>query len=132
MTPQPERTRGAALISRERGRQIIEKLWTPEHDDRHDRGEMVMAAAAYASPFALYVRSNHSGTLGVTFHDIWPHDWDYKGTERADGRGLDRNSVPAHAVGDRIRELAKAGALIAAEIDRLERTRADVRIESAP
>lgn len=37
-------------IASERRRQIHEKGWTPEHDDTHDKGELVRAAICYADP----------------------------------------------------------------------------------
>lgn len=98
---------GAELIAAERQRQIETEGWTPEHDDIHDLDELAIAAACYALP-QVY----REGYLGI--HDpeyggdgsprIWPWDGYWK-------------PVPD----DRIRELAKAGALIAAEIDRLGR-----------
>ena len=38
---------GIELISAERERQITQEGWTPEHDDRHDIGELCSAANAY-------------------------------------------------------------------------------------
>jgi hypothetical protein len=87
---------GAERIVAERQRQVSEEGWTPEHDDQHDLGELARAAACYATPRLL------GGSLP-------PQDWPWavkwwKPTPN-----------------DRIRELEKAGALIAAEIDRLLR-----------
>jgi hypothetical protein len=94
---------GVELIAAERHRQISEEGWTPEHDARHTRGELARAGAVYAMP-----------ANGSWKADNWPfepesikHDW-----RSADGR---------------IRELARAGALIAAEIDRLHRRTSDDR-----
>lgn len=85
---------GAALIAAERERQIAEEGWTPEHDDGHDESELAIAAACYAVP--EYMRTSH--------HLRWPWDGYWKPTPD-----------------DRERELVKAGALIAADIDRLQR-----------
>ena len=87
---------GVLAITRERKRQIAEGF-DADHDDGHIRGEMVFAAASYL------VRN--------AFHDktppgYWP--WD------------DSQWKPEK---DRIAELKKAGALIAAEIDRINRVR---------
>jgi hypothetical protein len=91
------------LIAEERNRQIESEKWSPEHDDTHDRNELALAAAAYAIP-TNYVGRNHEYK---TFHagHVWPFDdcW----FKRDDN--------------DRIRELVKAGALITAEIERLQR-----------
>jgi len=91
---------GAELIATERQRQVDEEGWTAEHDDQHSRGELAKAGAVYAMP------SNGSWKAAN-----WPfepdsinHDWN-----TAEGR---------------IRELVRAGALIAAEIDRLRRREA--------
>lgn len=113
---------GVDLIARERARQI--KRWPTAHDAEHDAGELVRAAAAYASPIALYVHAvEQSPRAGSPYHgflDIWPNDWEFKGTEKMNDHGLspfDRPKVDRDA---RVAELAKAGALIAAEIDRLQ------------
>lgn len=90
---------GAELIAAERARQVSGERWLPEHDDTHHRdGELAKAAACYALPPRLLARQ------GV-FPAFWP--WEHK----------DWKPTPD----DRIRELTKAGALIAAEIDRLLR-----------
>lgn len=90
-----------ALIAAERQRQVEAEGWTPEHDDGHQDGEIALAAACYAIP---------DRELGVDFLSrLWPWGWDgWKPTPD-----------------DRIRELVKAGALITAEIDRLQRAGAD-------
>lgn len=88
---------GIEEIANERKRQIEVEGWTPEHDDEHICGELAHAAACYAYPNRIK-RLDYVG---------WPEDWSldwYKPTPE-----------------NRIKELAKAGALIAAEIDRLKR-----------
>lgn len=98
---------GAELIARERERQIVEERWTKEHDDQHRQDELALAAACYALP--EYARSLDSGGGGMRVsinvrHLLWPFS-----------RSWWKPSS------DRINELTKAGALIAAEIDRLQR-----------
>ena len=89
---------GAELIAAERERQVSEEGWTPGHDDEHDGGELEQAAACYLRP------GNSFYTPGVPPPE-WPFEAEaWKPTERE----------PA-------RDLVKAGALIAAEIDRLQR-----------
>lgn len=88
---------GIELIAEERKRQVTKERWTPEHDDEHDSGEIAMAAAAYAWHAG---GASLNGVYGV---NLWPWDascWKPK---------------------DPIRDLVRAGALIAAEIDRLQR-----------
>lgn len=84
----------ASDVLAERTRQISAEGWTPAHDDAHFDGAIARAAASYALSSAGYPH------LGM---DVWPwsHDW-WK---------------PA----DRRRDLVKAGALILAEIERLDR-----------
>lgn len=89
---------GIELIAAERQRQLSVEGWTPEHDDKHVGGVMAQAAALYAIPYGVRVG-------GWFFERLWP--WDAKWYKPR--------------AGNRIRELEKAGALIAAEIDRLLR-----------
>lgn len=87
---------GSTLIAIERRRQVESEKWSALHDDFHDRDELARAAACYAMP-ARFRRTRRNGLWG--FEGGW-----WKPTPK-----------------DRIRELVKAGALIAAEIDRLQR-----------
>jgi hypothetical protein len=92
-----ERADGVGLIAAERRRQITQEGYFASHDDREDhaRGELARAAAMYALP----PEYRYTDVLGA----MWPRHWQFKPTE------------------DRMRELTKAGALIAAEIDRIAR-----------
>ena len=83
---------GAELITIERQRQIDVEGWTPEHDDKYDHGEMWLAASCYMALDDFEKAP-----------ELWPWSkswWKPK---------------------DRINNLVRAGALIAAEIDRLRR-----------
>lgn len=93
---------GVQLITAERKRQVTEKGYTPEHDAEHSRGELARAAVAYAIP-------NRSADEAVRF---WPAGWPKTPV-------VNHNVHNPRGREKRIRELAKAGALIAAEIDRL-------------
>lgn len=84
-------SKGVELIAAERRRQIEEEGWTPQHDERHSNGELALAAAAYVVP-------DHLADIR-TYLWPWEPEW-YKPK-------------------DRLSDLIKAGALIAAEIDRL-------------
>lgn len=102
---------GIEVIAAERNRQVEAEGWTPEHDAEHTDEQLAAAAACYAVPTHLRpfpVRQD--GQTPV----IWP--WSPKWWKP----------------GDRIRELAKAGALIAAEIDRLQRVQPNTQIQRAP
>ncbi len=92
---------GAELITAERKRRIEEEGCSAEHDDAYTNGEMALAARCYALP------SETKALRGRLPTDIpiygWPwayEDWKPK---------------------DQITDLVRAGALLAAEIDRLER-----------
>lgn len=99
---------GVQLIEAERNRQIYMEGWTKEHDANHDRGELALAAAAYSLPsdiIEIGEDESYVEMFQVRFSRIklWPFEnkWWRPNPE------------------NRIRELVKAGALIAAEIDRL-------------
>jgi len=112
-------TPGAALITIERSRQITEEGWTPEHDDEHDDGQMALAAACFASPILLFERNDRFANQTV-YQDPFPWDscWDKRYTY--DGGNVIQ-APETRNTKDRIDLLTKAGALIAAEIDRLQR-----------
>jgi hypothetical protein len=94
---------GIELIAAERKRQIEEEGFTAEHDEQHREQELSLAAACYALPYEI--RHDTIGYYGWSklLSKLWPwhEDW-YKPYRE-----------------NRINELKKAGALIAAEIDRL-------------
>ena len=94
---------GIDLIMTERIRQIEQEGWTPEHDDEHDAGELAAAGAAYAMNAADQLHPYSQGDGCNEQPPCWPWDdewWKPK---------------------DPLRDLVRAGALIAAEIDRLQR-----------
>lgn len=106
---------GIEWIARERKRQTDKLDWSPEHDDRHDSGELALVAALYASPERLYAK--HEYAAGLRFEDPFPNDW-------GDARPHNGNVLKDATDEEAIRLLKKAGALIAAEIDRLLRKKA--------
>lgn len=118
---------GIELIAAERKRQITEKGYTPDHDDQHAGGELALVAALLASPELLYKQTSSGGRTGFT--DPWPESWERRWDQRP---YYDKNGRPNHDVNfgtrERVQQLQKAGALIAAEIDRLLRIQANVAI----
>lgn len=94
---------GIELIAVERQRQVDDEGWSAEHDADHDCGELAMAAVCYAAVKRVYKCIMIDGRW--KYVDPWPFkpQWDKRHKD------------------DRIRHLVKAGALIAAEIDRLKR-----------
>jgi hypothetical protein len=99
---------GVELIAAERERHATAEGWTPEHDDGHAAGELAYAACAYAYPNAMVAAV---GGDAFSRERFWPFSEPFNGTD----------SPRTAMEGARVRELAKAGALIAAEIDRLHR-----------
>lgn len=94
---------GASLIQDERLRQINVEGWTADHDDQHVNSSLVEAALSYATAAVAQVDGLHSDWW-TNASRKWPWgDTAWKPSE------------------DPIRNLAKAGALLAAEIDRLQR-----------
>jgi len=102
---------GVELIAAERERQVSQEGWTEEHDDDHGDGQMANAAACYAmtqkipSVVGIIPGTTRSPEQRVRMPKLWP--WEAECWK----------PCPT----DRVRELVKAGALIAAEIDRLQR-----------
>ena len=96
---------GIELIAEERQRQIGVEGWTAEHDEKHTDGQLAKAAACYAVPDNALSLASPVYHIQVDRKIWWPFDW------------LWWKPTPD----SRIRELQKAGALIAAEIDRLQR-----------
>lgn len=90
---------GIDIAREERMRQIREEGFTPEKDDDYDNDELARAAMVYANPFPdrFFIKKH------------WP--WDMKWYKP------DKTDTPD----GRIRELAKASALLMAEIDRILR-----------
>jgi len=91
---------GVELIAAERQRQIEVEGWDAQHDDEHDDATLADAAVCYAQHAADQTVGIASGSPSV----MWPFS--------------DKWWKPSP---DPIRNLVKAGALIAAEIDRLQR-----------
>lgn len=112
---------GCELITIERQRQINQEGWTPEHDDEHTEGSLIRAAVCYATPVKLYEKIKFA--TGNGFYDPWPDSWDKKWDKRPEDE--DGNTIPnpdVYSDKKRLDLLVKAGALIAAEIDRLNRS----------
>lgn len=103
---------GAEMIAAERKRQIEVEGWDAKHDDGHSHGGLSEAAICYAAnriaeggPFEGRIRVGAPDICTAYAKPVWP--WSPESDKRE-----------KH---DRIRSLTIAGALIAAEIDRLQR-----------
>lgn len=99
-------TAAVADVLAERKRQVTTEGWTPEHDDQHVNFEMAIAGGLYA---ISAVDSHHK--LRNSAPSAWP--WDRKWWKPDGPR----------------RDLVKAGALILAEIERLDRA-AGIKVEA--
>ena len=112
---------GIDLIATERQRQIDDEGYSAEHDDEHAGGELALAAIAYAAPVKVFTREERANS--VWFYDPIP----WNGDKRFDCKVAQES--PSNVIPDplhytpteRVDLLVKAGALIAAEIDRLLR-----------
>lgn len=104
---------GIELIAEERERQISREGWTEANDDGHTYREMARAAEAYLNHYVsrswLFEAYSHGAATedyqSEKIPDQWPDEW----TEN-----WWKPKSP-------MRDLIRAGALIAAEIDRLQR-----------
>lgn len=94
---------GVELIAAERERQKTVEGWRDAHDADYKNEELLKAAMCYLSPVNERDADRH------------PSDWPW------------HKSWWKPTPNDRVRELVKAGALIAAEIDRLQRITYPVR-----
>lgn len=86
----------------ERKRQIAEEGWTPKHDERHEPGDLIRAAIAYAVSAASYDMRATDGYLAGVAVQMWPF-------------------VDGFKPKDMRRDLVRAGALLIASIERLDR-----------
>ena len=107
---------GTQLIARERRRQVRVEKYFPRHDDGHTDCSLAIAAACYAAPVPIFYCEH--GLNRVVFLDPWPWPAEDKRERWIDGK---LKAPDALTTKRRIRDLVKAGALIAAEIDRLQR-----------
>lgn len=98
---------GAKMILAERHRQINEEGWTAEHDAQHNKSDLGWAAECY---LVMAMSPPAKREVMLEASNLWPA-WPWAKEWWKPGKD-DSNA-------SRIRELTKAGALIAAEIDRL-------------
>lgn len=97
-------TAAADDVLAERKRQVTAEGWTPGHDDEYEHGELADAAGCYALSSELF---DCAGEPPIQWP--WPDEW-WKPTNRR-------------------RDLVKAGALILAEIERLDRA-SGIKVEA--
>src|SRR6478609_3064815 len=95
---------GIELISEERDRQIKKEGWTEFHDAQYKRDELARAAAAYAMPDRFRDKLINGKPRIFPFMVSWWKPADKKKKRKG-----------------HIHELVQSGALISAEIDRLQK-----------
>ncbi|MGO4338976.1 hypothetical protein AB4037_29080 [Labrys sp. KB_33_2] len=109
--PDDAASQAAQDVLAERRRQVDVEGWTPEHDDSHAKGEMARAAGIYAvvagGDATDYRNALQSYYMGDVHEGLMQYKWPW-----------DRSWFKPT---DRRRDLVKAGALILAEIERLDR-----------
>lgn len=96
--------KGASIVAKERLRQIEKFDWSPAHDDQYKDGELLVYAQYWMSMLELTeVREYVKKFLQSLGQSGWGDEW-FKYDERTP-----------------VERLARAGALVAAEIDRVGR-----------
>lgn len=112
---------GIELIAAERKRQIDVEGFDSQHDEQHGDGELLRAAICYATPVVIYTVEDFTNEV-IQLTDPWPAGWERWDKRKKYGYVHDE-TIPdpcTYKLSERLDLLAKAGALIAAEIDRIK------------
>lgn len=125
---------GIELIAEERQRQVEVEGWTAEHDAEHENYQLSAAAACYVAAniskrLESINRTNQSPLAEFKIYDFGELDLMVNSGDRGDRRIRKagwKNGWPWERKwwkpsNEPIKNLIKAGALIAAEIDRLQK-----------
>lgn len=107
-------TAAAADVLAERQRQVTTEGWSPKHDDQYKNTELAFAASCYAFHAAAASWDLEDNGIPYDSHPVpkqWP--WEPSWWMPTDAR----------------RDLVKAGALILAEIERIDRA-AGIKVEA--
>lgn len=108
----PDATPGVLRIAAERHRQIHEKGYSTEHDAGHSCDQLASAGACYALPLSDQRRYD------AMFFNDKPQGWPFDKASWKSARVFDAGAgLAAMDPRNRIRELEKAGGLIAASLD---------------
>lgn len=97
---------GIELVAEERVRQIDTERWSQEHDAAYRSGELIDAGVSYAMAAAKQARGEVSLAYLRSLEPAGAVPWPWEANWWKPSS-------------DRVRNLVKAGALIAAEIDRI-------------
>lgn len=104
LDPTTSTARMLRLVALERERQIKVERFNDVHDDRYIYGELARAAACYT---LANIEEMDPYSFNSLWRSVWPFDKKW------------------WKPGDSLRNLAKAGALILAEMERIERVLED-------
>lgn len=106
---------GTKLIEQYREEQISKHNWSVQHDiDVNNDGQLVLGAVAYLLGSNPITVLTPSGPAVMVAEQLWPSNWSKQWLKLSDNK---------------VKNLSKAGALIAAEIDRLLQTSDNVDLE---
>lgn len=115
---------GIELIADERAAQVSREGWTTGHDDEHRDASLATVAACYALDTQEFRRASRTDEEDIALRGETPIYAKVKRTYRVPIL-WPRSWHPFWwKPKDRVRDLVRAGALIAAEIDRLQRAKA--------
>jgi len=107
---------GIELIAEERQEQIEKHGFNAEHDAKHNTGDLADMACMCAAPTKLYYMQKYANEIHFRVLDRLDRSWNlpinYHGNVLLDNKDS--------SLKQRIHQLKVAGALIAAEIDRLQ------------
>lgn len=130
--PVAEKSAAARDVLAERRRQVEAECWTPKHDDQWQSGELSGAAACYALNGVTYKAPSHyppRKVYAAVAEARRDAEKDMSTTREAIRMAIGDPKAPQRwpwdagwwKPSDRRRNLVKAGALILAEIERLDR-----------
>jgi len=120
---------GIDFILEERKRQVEKENWSFEHDQEHECGELAIVASCYAA-FASRIKTYKMVdryVQRIMFVDQWPESWGVQWDKRfayGSNKNNPGNTLPnpeSLTKKERLDLLVKAGALIAAELDRINK-----------
>jgi hypothetical protein len=108
---------GIELITQERQEQINKHGFDNTHDKHHDDESLSFNAAVLATPIVLFEKGENFANSHIFTVATIDNGWKLPYQARDGNKIIDNNTLSKK---ERIKQLIVAGALIAAEIDRLQ------------
>lgn len=108
---------GIELIADERKRQIEQEGYTAAHDSQHEDSELIKAALAYLTPGDDSTSEYNGGTFG-NYYWPWEDGFKVETTKAVWANAKEHELMRVTFPHPSLKDLVKAGALIAAAIDR--------------